>query len=99
MYQHIFDAYENKNRFAICLLELNVKEISCFESNCIHCEDLSKLNHQVTYGKVRYGWNIKVRRKECDNRIIPKVMKKNYFTITTNKEECLQLSLNINYCK
>ena len=76
MYQHIFDAYKNRNRFAICLLELNVKEIKRFESNCIHCEGLSKLNHQVTYEKVRYGWNIKVRRKEGKNRIIPKVMSK-----------------------
>ena len=76
MYEHIFDAYQNTNRFAICLLELNEKEIKRFKNNCIHCDGLSKVNNQVIYEKITYGWNIRVRRKEGENRIIPKVMKK-----------------------
>ena len=52
MYQHISDAYDNRNRFAICLLELNEKEIKRLKSNCIHCDGLSKVNNQVIYEKL-----------------------------------------------
>ena len=97
MYEDIFDAYQNTNRFGICLLELNEKEIKRFKNNCIHCDGLSKVNNQVRYEKITYGWNIRVRRKEGENRIIPKVMKKNYFLITTNKEQCLEISSNTKF--
>ena len=97
MYEHIFDAYQNTNRFGICLLEFNEKEIKRFKNNCIHCDGLSKVNNQVKYEKIIYGRNIRVRRKEGENRIMPKVMKKKYFLTTTNKEECLEISSNTKF--
>ena len=97
MYEDIFDAYQNTNRFGICLLELNEKEIKRFKNNCIHCDGLSKVNNQVKYEKIIYGRNIRVRRKEGENRIIPKVMKKKFFLITTNKEQCLEISSNTKF--